>query len=69
MVKNIITATVIAASVLAGLVIIISVLTTLMTTNGHLNGIWMVGMVGALITLGFMSQDVVSEEEVPAPIR
>lgn len=62
-IKKITTITALTIVTIIAAIIVITIIAALFTTNGALNGIWMVSLVAVLLVLGVMSLDKAPNED------
>ena len=62
-IKKIATITALTIVTIIAAIIVINIVAALFTTNGALNGIWMVSLVAVLLVLGVMSLDKAPNED------
>lgn len=62
-IKKIATITALSVGGLISAIIVINIVAALFTTNGALNGVWMVSLVAVLLVLSIMSLDKVPNED------
>ena len=62
-IKKITTITALTIVTIIAAIIVINIVAALFTTNGALNGIWMVSLVAVLLVLGVMSLDKAPNED------
>ena len=62
-IKKITTITALTIVTIIAAIIVINIVAALFTTNGALNGIWMVSLVAVLLVMGVMSLDKAPNED------
>lgn len=62
-IKKIATITALSVVAVISAIIVINIVAALFTTNGALNGVWMVSLVTVLLVLGVMSLDKAPNED------
>lgn len=62
-IKKITTITALTIVTIIAAIIVITIIAALFTTNGALNGIWMVSLVAVLLVMGVMSLDKAPNED------